>query len=140
MDRSYRYYCRVAAVVFAIFTAYPITNKIIEERLANDWAHSALHLLSMLFAGWAGWAAKGVRPARLFVWAIGGGYGFLGVLGWFVPGLILATSLAIPLGPVDNVFHLMVGIPAAIIAGLDAVRSRTVPSRRPSQPAQPKRG
>ncbi|MQA87437.1 MAG: hypothetical protein GEV03_23120 [Streptosporangiales bacterium] len=131
MTRSYRYYCRIAAVVFTAYTVYPVVDKLIEERLAHDWAHSALHLLSALFAAWAGWGTRSVLPAKVFVWAVGGLYLVLGVVGWFIPGLVLTTPFAIPLGPPENVFHLVLGVPAAIVAGLGVLR---VPTARADEP------
>ena len=118
---GYRIYCRIASVVFLLFTAYPVFVKIQEHRLDGDWAHSALHLGSAVFAAYAGWLAASTAPAALFTWAIAVIYGVLGVAGWFIDGLLLGTEVAIPLGPVDNVFHL--GLAAgAIVAG---VLSRT---------------
>ena len=61
---SYRRYCRVATVVFLLFTVYPVVVKTIEHRLAHDWAHSALHLGSAAFAAYAGWLARSVTPAK----------------------------------------------------------------------------
>jgi len=114
---GYRIYCRVAAVVFLLFTAYPVVMKVHEHRLAGDWAHSALHLGSALFAAYAGWLAASTKPAALFTWAIAVTYGVLGLVGWFIDGLLLGTEVAIPLGPVDNVFHL--GLAAgAVVAGM----------------------
>src|SRR5215207_1522177 len=106
-DRLYRHYCRAAAVLFAAFTGYPLITKLIEHRLHHDWAHSALHLFSCLVAGYAGWRASSAVAARLFTWAIGLSYGVLGVVGWFIPGVLLGTPLAIPLDPVANTFHLV---------------------------------
>jgi hypothetical protein len=103
---AYRTYCRVAAVVFLLFTAYPVVIKVIEDRLSHDWLHSTLHLVSAATAAYAGWFARSETPARLFTWGVAVVYGVLGVVGWFIDGLLLNSHLAIPLGPVDNVFHL----------------------------------
>jgi hypothetical protein len=67
-----------------------------------------------LYAGWFGprWLAK------LYTLGVGVGYGLLGVFGWFVDGLFLGTHFAIPLGPVENIFHLALSIPALVIIGL----------------------
>jgi hypothetical protein len=127
----YRTYCRVAAVVFAVFTAYPVITKSLDHRLAHDWAHSALHLVSALLAAYAGWFGPPV-VARLFVTAIAIGYTALGVYGWFTDGLFLGTAVAIPLGPVDNVFHLALGLAALAILILAGARSRHQPDAVPA--------
>ncbi|GHH75277.1 hypothetical protein [Promicromonospora soli] len=114
-DRYFRLYCRVAAFLFAGFTVYPVITKLAEHRLAHDWAHSALHLLFCLLAAYAGWAARDARAARLFTGAVAVIYGVLGVIGWFVPGLLLGTPVAIPLDPVANVFHLVLAVPALVL-------------------------
>lgn len=62
-------------------------------------------------------------PAKLFTWGIGLLYFALGVYGWFTPGLLLDTPFAILLGPADNVFHLILSLPALAIVILD-MRSR----------------
>lgn len=118
----YRRYCQIATFVFAAFTVYPVTTKLIQERLAHDWAHSALHLVSAAVAGYAGWFGSQLI-ARLFVIAVGVGYGVLGTFGWFVDGLFLGSHVAIPLGPVENIFHLALSGPALAII---AVGSRRV--------------
>jgi hypothetical protein len=126
----YRTYCRVAAVVFAVFTAYPVITKSLDHRLAHDWAHSALHLVSALVAAYAGWFGPPV-VARLFVAAIAIGYTALGVFGWFTDGLFLGTAVAIPLGPVDNIFHLALGLPALVILIVASAQSRSKPDAVP---------
>ncbi len=63
MDRAYLLYCRIGAVVFAINTIYPVTTKFLQERLADDWLHSVLHLCSALFGIYAGWYASNSTPA-----------------------------------------------------------------------------
>lgn len=113
----YKRYCQVATFVFAAFTGYPVVTKLIQDRLAHDWTHSALHFLSALVALYAGWF--GPRwLARLYTLGVGVGYGFLGVVGWFIDGLFLGTHFAIPLGPVENIFHLALSIPALVILAL----------------------
>ena len=123
MNRAYRLYCRIAAVVFVVNTVYPVITKLLQERLAEDWLHSALHLCSALLGAYAGWYAPNIAPAKLFTWAIGLLYFALGVYGWFVPGLLLGTPFAIPLGIADNVFHLLLSLPALAIVVLDVRRS-----------------
>jgi hypothetical protein len=127
IDRAYVLYSRVAAIMFAGFTGYPLVTKLLEHRLAHDWAHTALHLLSGLVAAYAGWLAGGVGPARLFGWAVAVSYGILGVVGWFIDGLFLDTPVAIPLDPVANVFHLVLAVPALAIVVAHATRSASSP-------------
>ncbi|GIF96547.1 hypothetical protein [Catellatospora citrea] len=127
-----RRYCRIAAVVFFLFTAYPLVVKLAEHRLAHDWAHVVLHLLSMLVAVYAGWLAVTELPARLFTWAVGVGYTLLGTVGWFIDGLLLTTPVAIPLAPVDNIFHLALGLAAlAVLARDRRNRATAATSGRP---------
>ena len=132
MDHTYRLYCRIAAAAFVIFFVYPVTTKLLQGRLAEDWLHSVLHLCSALFGAYAGWYAPNVAPAKLFAWAIGLLYFALGVYGWFTPGLLLGTPFAIPLGIADNVFHLLLSVPALAIVVLD-VRSRSLQSAKASR-------
>ncbi len=40
-DRAYRLYCQIATVVFVINTVYPLTTKLLQERLAEDWLQTA---------------------------------------------------------------------------------------------------
>jgi hypothetical protein len=67
---GYRLYCRVATVVFLLFTVFPVVTKIVQHRLAGDWAHGALHLGSAVIAAYAGWFARSGVPAAWFTWAI----------------------------------------------------------------------
>jgi hypothetical protein len=119
---GYRIYCRAATVVFVLFTAYPLVGKVMEDRLAHDWAHSALHLVSACAGAYAGWIATSTTPAKLYTWAVGVGYLILGIVGWFIDGLLLSTHLAIPLGPVENVFHLALSLSALLVVSLAARR------------------
>ena len=123
MDHTYRLYCRIAAVAFVVFVVYPVTTKLLQGRLAEDWLHSVLYLCSALLGAYAGWYAPNVAPAKLFTWAIGLLYFALGVYGWFTPGLLLGTPFAIPLGVPDNVFHLLLSVPALAIVVLDVRRA-----------------
>ena len=133
MDRAYLLYCRIATVVFVINTVYPLTAKLLQERLAEDWLHSVLHLCSALFGVYAGWYASNFAPAKVFTWGIALLYLVLGVYGWFTPGFLLHTPFAIPLGVADNVFHLFLSVPAVMIVVLAMRRSlqATTSSRRP---------
>jgi hypothetical protein len=124
VNRAYVAYCRIAAVIFIVNTVYPVTMKLLQHRLAHDWFHSFLHLLSALFGAYAGWRAKGPLPTRAFTWCIGALYFGLGMYGWFTPGLFLNSPLAIPLGTADNNFHLLVSLPALIIVVLESLAAR----------------
>jgi hypothetical protein len=72
-----------------------------------------------VLAAYAGWPARGPAPARAFTWAVGVGYFALGCYGWFTRGLLLGTPLAIPLGVPENLFHLLLSVPALVIVLLD---------------------
>ena len=117
-----RTFSRVAAFVFAAYTIYPLVTKLLQDRLAEDWAHTALHALSSLAAAYAGWLSVSDAPARLYTWAIAISYGALGIVGWFTPGLFLDTPFRIPLGPAENVFHVLVGGGAISSLVLDSRR------------------
>ena len=120
---TFRLYSRVT-VVFLLFTAYPVVTKLADGRLAHDWLHSALHFVSALVAIYTGWSMPTEWLARLYTWGIGTVYLVLGAVGWFIDGLFLNTHLAIPLGPVDNVFHLALGVFAFAVISADAMRAR----------------
>lgn len=122
MNHAYILYCRIAAVIFIINTLYPVMIKLSQQRLAHDWFHSVLHLLSALFGAYAGWQAKGVITARFFTLIIGMLYFGLAVYGGLMPGLFLGSPLAIPLGMADNIFHLLLSLPALTILVLDLAR------------------
>jgi hypothetical protein len=110
-----RVYCRVAAVVFLLFTVYPLITKLLEHRLHHDWAHGVLHLISAAIGIYAGWFAKSHLLAALYTWTIAIVYTALGIGGWFIDGLFLGTAVAIPLGPVDHAFHLLLGLAAIAV-------------------------
>ena len=131
MPRAYRLYCQIATVVFVINTIYPVITKLVQAGLAEDWLHSVLHLCSALVGGYAAWYARNIGPAKLFTWGIGLLYFALGVYGWFTPGLLLGTPLAIPLGAADNVFHLILSVPALVIVVLDVRMARPAVLLRP---------
>ena len=130
MEQAHRRYCQAAAVAFVLVTVYTVPTKFFQGRLGHDWAHSVLHLGSALLAASAGWLARSPTPARAITWAVGVGYLALGVYGWFTRGLLLGTPLAIPLGVPENLFHLLLSVPALAIVLLDlrSTRSR-VPER-----------
>ena len=122
MDRSYRLYTRAAAVAFFLVTVYTVPTKLVQGRLGDDWFHSVLHLASGLLGAWCGWHPPGAAPARAFTRVVGLLYGALGVFGWFVDGLLLGTPLAVPLGTAENVFHLILGLPALALLSADVRR------------------
>ncbi len=124
-----RVYCRVAAVVFLLFTIYPLITKVLEHRLAHDWAHGVLHLISAAIGIYAGWFAKSDVLATIYTWTIAVVYSVLGVVGWFIDGLFLGTAWAIPLGPVDHSFHLLLGLTAVavLLVNRHAAQNGTVP-------------
>jgi uncharacterized membrane protein YfcA len=130
MQQAYRRYARAAAVAFVLVTLYTVPTKLRQGRLGHDWAHSVLHLGSAVVAAYAGWLAHSSAPARAVTWAVGIGYLALGVYGWFTPGLLLGTPLAIPLGVPENLFHLLLSLPALAVALLQLrSASRHVPER-----------
>jgi hypothetical protein len=122
-----RRYVRLAAAAFVLITAYSVTSKLVQDRLAHDWVHSVLHVLSAAAAIYAGWLARSVQPARLLTLFIGVGYTLLGVLGWFTPGFFLHSAIALPLDTAANVFHLMLGVPALVVVVHDARRPPQAP-------------
>jgi hypothetical protein len=107
--------------VFLLFTVYPVVAKLVEHRLAHDWAHSALHLVSALLAAYAGWFGRPLI-ARLYVLGIGLTYTALAAYGMLEGGLFPGTAFAIPLGPVENAFHLVLAVPALAIVVADSLR------------------
>jgi hypothetical protein len=130
MQRAYSRYCKAAAVVFVAVVLYTVPTKLLQDRLDQDWAHSVLHLGSAVVAAYAGWAASSPVPAQAFTWVVGIGYFALGCYGWFTPGLLLGTPLAIPLGVADNLFHLLLSLPALAILGFGARSARSQVRRR----------
>ncbi len=91
-----------------------------QGRLADDWLHSVLHFGSGLVGAYAGWSARDLTRARVFTWGVGVLYLTLGVGGWFTDGVLLDTPFAIPLGVAENVFHLVLSMPALAIPAVDA--------------------
>ncbi len=131
MQQPYRRYCQAAAVAFVLVTLYTVPTKLLQGRLGHDWAHSVLHVGSAVLTGYAGWLARSPAPARALTWAIGIGYFALGGYGWFTRGLLLGTPLAIPLGVPENLFHLLLSVPALAIVLLQLRSARSqVPGRR----------
>lgn len=126
--RYYRYYCRAATATFLLVTAYTTVTKLAGGHLAHDWLHSLLHLAGAVAGLYAGWLASSPWPARIYTIGIAVIYSALGIHGWFIDGYLLTTPAALPLGPADNVFHLLLGLSAV---GIIAVAARV------STPAQP---
>ncbi len=122
-DRRYCQYSRIATLAFVLITVYTVPVKLLQGRLADDWLHSVLHLGSALLGAYAGWGARDGVAARAFTWGLGLGYGALGIYGWFTDGLFLGTPFAIPLGAPENVFHLLLSVPALLISGWDGRRT-----------------
>jgi hypothetical protein len=130
MQQAYRRYCKAAAAAFVLVTLYTVPTKLVQGRLEDDWAHSVLHLGSAALTAYAGWLAHSSTPARALTWALGIGYFALGCYGWFTQGLLLGTPLAIPLGVADNLFHLLLSVPALAIVLLQLRAARShVPER-----------
>ena len=130
MQQPYRRYCQAAAVAFVLVTLYTVPTKLLQGRLGHDWAHSVLHVGSAVLTAYAGWLARSATPARALTWALGIGYVALGCYGWFTPGLLLGTPLAIPLDVPDNLFHLLLSVPALAIVLLQLRSARSqVPER-----------
>ena len=124
LPRACRVFCRYSAMVFVGITVYTVPAKALGGHLADDWMHSLLHLGSAAVAAYAGWGTRRSRAAVLFTGLLAVVYLGLGVLGWFVDGLLLGTPVAVPLGPADNVFHLLLGGAAAtVLAGPLVVRA-----------------
>ncbi len=119
MNKTYRAFCKFATAVFVLNVVYSIPTKLIQQRLAGDWLHSVLHLLSAVFAAYIVLYASRNVPARGYTWGIGFLYLGLLVYGLLTPGLFLNTPFAIPLGTADNAFHIFVSLPALVIIALD---------------------
>jgi hypothetical protein len=125
MEQAYRRYCQALAVAFVLVTLYTVPTKLLQGRLGDDWAHSVLHLGSAGLAAYAGWRARSPAPARVLTWAVGVGYFALACYGWFTQGLLLGTPLAIPLGIPENLFHLLLSVPALVIVLLNLRSARS---------------
>lgn len=116
-------FARLASLIFLLNTLYPVTVKLMEQRLGHDWLHSLLHLACAVLGAHAGWMSRRATAARAFTWFVGAAYLGLALLGWFVPGLFLHTPFAIPLAPADNVFHLGLGGFAALVSAFELLRA-----------------
>jgi hypothetical protein len=123
MNRSYRLYCRIAAIAFIFITVYVPAVKAVRHHQGHYWVHDVLHLMSAVCAAYAGWAAVSFVPARVFTWVVGLFYFVLGIYGWFTRGLLMNTPLAIPLSAGDNVVHLLLAVPALVVVVRDLLKS-----------------
>jgi hypothetical protein len=113
-------FCRIAAVVFGLVAAYTLVVKVPEGGMAHDWAHTALHIVTGALAVYLGWFRLGYMTQRAFTIGVVAVYGLLGVVGWFIDGIALHTTFAIPLAAADNVFHLalaLLGLAFIIVTG-----------------------
>ena len=124
MLRPYRLYSRAAALMFVLVTVYTVPTKFADGRLGEDWLHSVLHLGSAALGGYAGWWSGSTTPARAYTWAVGVGYLALVGYGAFASGLFMGTRFAIPLGPAENVFHVVLSLPALAIGAAVEARAR----------------
>jgi hypothetical protein len=124
-SESYRRFCRGAALGFALVAVYTLAVKVPSGDIERDWLHTALHLLTGAVAAYAGWIAADMALPRLLTVAILAGYGMLGVVGWFIDGLFLNTSIRIPLDVAGNLFHLLLAAAAATVIA----RARAAPAR-----------
>jgi hypothetical protein len=109
---------------------YTLVAKVPGGEIRDDWAHTLLHLASGAFAVYAGWIAASPTAAGALTWALAIGYGALGVAGWFLDGFLLDTTLRVPLGAADNIFHLVIGVGALV--AIVASRSRDKPATKAS--------
>jgi hypothetical protein len=111
-------YCRIAAVTFFLVAVYTVAVKLPSGRLADDWLHTVLHVTTGAVAVYLGWVHRGVVAPRVFTLTVIVVYGLLGVMGWFIDGIALGSSLAIPLRAADNVFHLALAVVGLVIAAV----------------------
>jgi hypothetical protein len=124
----YRAYARVAAAAFFLVAVYTLAVKLPAGEFDEDWLHTVLHVASGAAAVYVGWIARDAAGAMALTLAVAVVYGALGLGGWFVDGLFLDTTFRIPLGPADNVFHLVLAAGATATAAAVGFR-RAVTSR-----------
>ena len=122
---AFRLYARVAAAAFFLVAAYTLLVKAPGGELERDWVHTALHGATGALAVYGGWFARGEGLAKALTAAVGLGYGALGVIGWFVDGLFMQSTVRVPLDAAENVFHLVLSIGAGVAF---AVRHRLLAS------------
>jgi hypothetical protein len=108
-------FARGAAFAFALVAVYTLVVKAPSGEIERDWVHTALHIVTGAVAGYAGWMSADIGAPRLFTVTILIGYGVLGVVGWFIDGLFLRSSVRIPLDAADNGFHLLLAAAAATV-------------------------
>jgi hypothetical protein len=128
--RPFRLYARGASAAFLLVAVYTLLAKAPGGELGRDWSHTVLHVVTGVFAVYAGWLAASVTPAKLLTAAVGFAYGILGVVGWFIDGVLMGSSFRIPLAAADNVFHLLLALGAAV--ALAAGRATSVRAPRAS--------
>ena len=119
-DRPFRLYARAAAGAFALVAVYTLVVKLPGGELARDWLHTALHVVTACVAVYVGWIAERATPAKAFTATLALAYGTLGVFGWFIDGLFMGSAFRVPLQAADNVFHLVLGVAAALTVAVAA--------------------
>jgi hypothetical protein len=123
-------FCRIAAVVFGLVAAYTLVAKVPQGGMAHDWLHTALHIVTWALAVYLGWFRRGSVTQRAFTVGVVAVYGLLGIVGWFIDGIALHTTFAIPLAVADNVFHLalaLVGLSFIAVASRRWARAGGLP-------------
>jgi hypothetical protein len=105
--RPYIIYCRFIGVAFLLVSGYTVWVKLPSGRLATDWLHTAIHVVTGAAALYLGWRQVDGQGALVLTWSVVLSYGMLGIVGWFVDGLAMGTSFRIPLMAADNVFHIL---------------------------------
>jgi hypothetical protein len=120
----YRSYARGAAAAFSLVVAYTVLNKMPSGEFARDWMHTAVHVATASVAVYAGWISERGAAAKAFTAAIAVGYGALGIFGWFTDGLLMDSTFRIPLDAGGNVFHLALGVAAAVTVAAAALPQR----------------
>lgn len=122
--RAYRLHARGAAVAFVVVVLYTVVANGPSGELAQDWMHTTLHVATALAAAYAGWIAPSSTPAKAFTVGLTVAYGAIGLFGWFTDGLLMRSAFQIPLGPADNVFHLVLAVAGAVAGGIAIWSSR----------------
>ena len=126
--RVYRVYARGAAAAFALVVLYTLVAKLPGGELARDWTHTALHVVTGCAGVYAGWITDRATPAKAFTATLALAYGTLGLFGWFIDGLFMGSAFRIPLQAADNVFHLVLGVAAALTVAVAASWPAAPPS------------
>lgn len=103
-------FSRTVGIVFFLVALYTVAVKLPADGLAEDWAHTAFHVVTGGLAVILGWLSPSRLAPNAFTWAVVCFYGLLGVVGWFIEGIAMEYRFRIPLGIADNVFHLGVSV------------------------------